>query len=144
MFCTQENQMAGFPGMFGDGLAHWHGVSRALKTHWYHVSVKRWEGERFVSVQEFVNDAVRLHQLLSLQDESFKVTEVQVVTPGWVNGGNSWRMERLQSLIMGFDTNEVPKCVFEVEGGATYHDSHDPDFDPGSLTVVRNLYRALV
>lgn len=25
--------------MFGDGLLHWHGVSRALATHWYHVAV---------------------------------------------------------------------------------------------------------
>ncbi|MFY1664105.1 hypothetical protein [Pseudomonas sp. Pseu.R1] len=142
MFCTHESEMAGFVGMFGDGLAHWHGVSRALKTHWYHVSVKRWQDDRFVAVEEFVNDETRLYELLSGQNDTFKVSEVQVVTPAWVNGGESWRMERLQSLKMGFDSNDVPTCVFEVDSGAVYHDSHRPDFDVESLKVVKNVYRA--
>jgi hypothetical protein len=142
MFCTHESEKAGSVGMFGDGLAHWHGVSRALKTPWYHVSVKRWQDDRFVSIEEFVNDETRLYELLSQQDETLKVSEVQVVTPWWVNGGESWKMERLQSLSMGCNSHDVPICILEVEGGAVYHDSHDPDFDAAALRKVRVIYQS--
>lgn len=51
-------------GMFGDGLAHFHAVSRSLATHWYHVSLKRRHEDRFVAYEEMLNDEPRLVELL--------------------------------------------------------------------------------
>jgi len=82
MFRTYQSDIAGIPGMFGDGLSHWHGVSRALHSHWYHVTVERREDGRFVACVEMLNDEPRLVELLMSQDESLVVQEVQVVTPG--------------------------------------------------------------
>ncbi len=132
---------AGPAGMFGDGLAHFHAVSRSLATHWYHVSLKRRHDDRFVAYEEMVSDEPRLVELLIAQGESLVVQDVQVVTPGWMNKSSSWRMEKLTSLSMGFNRVEVPICVLEVESGDVYIDTHQRDLDVDSLIGVKELYR---
>ncbi|SEE73212.1 hypothetical protein SAMN05216510_4080 [Pseudomonas coleopterorum] len=142
MFCTHEDDMACAPGLFVIGLAHWNSISRSLNTHWYHVSVMRWQDGSVVSTEELLSDELGLSELLSKQDAAFRVSEVQIVTPSRINGGASWCMERLQSLSMGFDCNDVATCLFQVESGAVYHDSNRPDFDAKSLTGTKQIYRA--
>ena len=132
---------AGPVGMFGDGLAHFHAVSRTLVTHWYHVSLQRRHDGRFVAYEEMLNDEPRLVELLVSQDESMAVQEVQIVTPSWMNKGSSWRMEKLTSLSMGFNQVDVPICVVEVESGDGYVNTHQRDLDVESLTGLRELYR---
>lgn len=132
---------AGPVGMFGDGLAHFHAVSRSLATHWYHVSLKRRHEMRLVAYEEMVSDEPRLVELLIAQDESLVVQEVQVVTPGWMNKSSGWRMEKLISLSMGFNQIEVPICVLEVESGEVYVNTHQRDLDVDALTKVKEFYR---
>lgn len=141
MFRSHQADMAGIPGMFGDGLMHWHGVSRAIATHWYHVSVQRIEDGQFRNHTEMLNDEARLVELLLAQDEGLVVQEVQVVTPDWMNKSGSWRMEKLISLSMGFSRAEVPVCVLEVESGDVYVDTHESDLDVASLKGLKELYR---
>ncbi|MDY1047591.1 hypothetical protein SOM55_12370 [Pseudomonas coleopterorum] len=141
MFRISTQDQAGPVGMFGDGLAHFHAVSRSLATHWYHVSLKRRHEGRFVAFEEMVSDEPRLVELLIAQDESLVVQEVQVVTPAWMNKGSSWRMEKLTSLSMGFNQVEVPICVLKVEGGQVYVNTHQRDLDVNSLTDVKEFYR---
>ena len=141
MFRISMQDQAGPVGMFGDGLAHFHAVSRSLATHWYHVSLKRRHEERFVAYEEMVSDEPRLVELLIAQDESLVVQDVQVVTPGWMNKSSGWRMEQLTSLSMGFNQVEVPICVLQVESGDVYVNTHQRDLDVDSLNGVKELYR---
>ena len=135
---------AGPVGMFGDGLAHFHAVSRSLATHWYHVSLKRRHDERFMAYEEMVSDEPRLVELLISQDESMVIKEVQVVTPAWMNKGSSWKMEKLTSLSMGFNQVEVPICVLQVKSGDVYVNTHQRDLDIDSLVGLKELYRRSV
>lgn len=141
MFRTTTADQAGLTGMFGEGLAHFHAVSRSLATHWYHVSLKRRHEGRFVSQEEMLNDEPRLVELLTAQGEDLVVHEVQVVTPARMNKRSGWRMEKLRTLSMGFDRADVPVCVVEVESGDVYVDAHDPEFDVESLKGLKQLYR---
>lgn len=141
MFHSHQADMAGIPGMFGDGLMHWHGVSRALATHWYHVSVQRLHEGQFRNYEEMINDEARLVELLLAQDESLVVREVQAVTPNWMNKDAGWKMEKLTSLSMGHNQAGVVVCVLEVEGGAVYVDTHEPGLGADSLNGVKELYR---
>ncbi|POF88339.1 hypothetical protein [Pseudomonas putida] len=142
MFRSHQADMAGIPGMFGDGLMHWHCVSRALATHWYHVSVQRFLDGQLRNCVEMPNDEARLVELLLAQDESLVVREVQAVTPGWMNKGGSWKMEKLLSVSMGFSKEEVPVSILEVEGGDVYIDTHERGLTVESLTGVKELYRS--
>lgn len=141
MFRSHQADMAGIPDMFGDGLMHWHGVSRALATHWYHVSVQRLHEGQFRNYEEMINDEMRLVELLVAQDESLVVQEVQVVTPSWMNKEGGWKMEKLTSLSIGHNQAGVAVCVLEVEGGAVYVDTHEPGLGADSLNGVKELYR---
>ncbi|MGE1090131.1 hypothetical protein [Pseudomonas zeae] len=141
MFRISMQDQSGPVGMFGDGLAHFHAVSRSLATHWYHVSLKRRHEGRYVAYEEMLNDEPRLVELLISQSESVIVQDVQVVTPGWMNKGTSWRMEMLTSLSMGFNQAEVPICVLEVESGDVYLNTHQRCLDVESLTGLKELYR---
>ncbi|MDP9556769.1 UNVERIFIED_ORG: hypothetical protein J2W65_002406 [Pseudomonas parafulva] len=141
MFRISTQDQAGPVGMFGDGLAHFHAVTRSLATHWYHVSLKRRHEDRFVAYEEMLNDEARLVELLIAQDESLVVQEVQAVTPSWMNKGSSWKMEKLISLSLGYSRAEVLICVLEVESGAVYVDTHEPGIGVESLTGVKELYR---
>lgn len=141
MFRISTQDQAGPMGMFGDGLAHFHAVTRSLATHWYHVTLKHRLEDRFVASEAMLNDEARLVELLVAQDESLVVQEIQAVTPCWMNKDGGWKMEKLASLSMGFDRAEVPVCVLEVESGAVYIDTHDPGLRVESLTGVKELYR---
>ena len=132
---------AGPVGMFGDGLAHFHAMSRSLASHWYHVSLKRRHEGRFVAYEEMLNDEPRLVELLVSQDESVVIQDVQVVTPAWMNRGSGWKMEKLKLLSMGFNRAEVPICVLQVESGDVYVNTHQRDLDVDALVGVRVLYR---
>jgi hypothetical protein len=59
----KKTDMAGIPGMFGNGLLHWHGVFRALATHSYHFSFQRRHESKFVAYEE-LNDEPMLVELL--------------------------------------------------------------------------------
>jgi hypothetical protein len=140
MFRTHTDEMAGLPGMFGEGLAHWHAVSRSLATHWYHVSIKQRHEDRFISQVEMLNDETKLFELISAQGPDLVIDELQVVSPPWINKSGSWRMERLTSVSVGYDKNEVPVCLMEVESGAVYTDVHDPSFNASTLINLRKIY----
>lgn len=142
MFRSHRADLAGIPGMFGDGLMHWHGVTRALATHWYHVSVQRHHEGQFRNYEEMLNDETRLVELLLAQDEGLVVQEVQAVTPAWMNKGDGWKMEKLTSLSMGFSQEDVPVSILEVEGGEVYIDTHEPSLKVESLTGLKELYRS--
>ncbi|WP_024669031.1 MULTISPECIES: hypothetical protein [Pseudomonas] len=141
MFRISMQDQAGPVGMFGDGLAHFHAMSRSLVTHWYHVSLKRRHEGRFVAYEEMLNDEPRLVELLVSQDASMVIQDVQVVTPAWMNKGSGWKMEKLKSLSMGFNRAEVPICVLQVESGDVYVNTHQRDLDVDALVGVRVLYR---
>ncbi|MEX5669277.1 hypothetical protein ABFV57_30890, partial [Pseudomonas neuropathica] len=40
IFGTDDKDLAGIPGLFGEELAHWHAISRMLRKHWFHLTVK--------------------------------------------------------------------------------------------------------
>lgn len=141
MFRISMQDQSGPVGMFGDGLAHFHAVSRSLATHWYHVSLKRRHEGRYVAYEEMLNDEPRLVELLISQSESVIVQDVQVVTPAWMNKGSGWKMEKLKSLSMGFNQAEVPICVLQVESGNVYVNTHQRGLDVDALVGVKELYR---
>jgi hypothetical protein len=63
MFRTYERDIAGVPGMFGEGLAHWHMISRSLQSHWYHVDLKIRHEDRMISSVQMLNDESKWRQM---------------------------------------------------------------------------------
>jgi hypothetical protein len=142
MFRTQDADMIGIPGMFGEGISQWHSVSRLLKTHWYHLTVRAEENGRSTELAFMVEGEQKLQRMLVAQDEQAFITDIQVVTPSYMNAKGIWSMEPLAKVTIGVDRDGFEACLLEVEGGAVYHNSHRPGFRPDLLTNLRPIYLA--
>ena len=140
MFRTDDQDLAGIPGLFGEGLAHWHAVSRMLRRHWFHLTVKMIVKGRAQEFELMVNNEPKLQQVLKSQDDEVFVKEIQIVTPANMNGGDAWRMEKVESLAIGDDKDDDSVCVVRVESGSVYHDSYRSSLDVTTLTNMRTLY----
>ena len=142
MFRTHDADMLGMPGMFGEGQYQWHQVSKVLRNHWYHVTVQAQHKGQTTEVVLMIDSEPRLQQVLIAQDEETIITDVQVVTPAYMNGSAGWRMEALTKVTLGEDQNECVVCLLEVETGSKYHSSHQPGFNSNVLSNLRPIYHA--
>ncbi|WP_282349015.1 hypothetical protein [Pseudomonas sp. PS01301] len=142
MFRTQDADLIGIPGMFGEGISQWHSVSRLLKTHWYHLTVRAEENGRSTELAFMVEGEQKLQRMLVAQDEQAFITDIQVVTPSYMNSKGIWSMEPLAKVTIGVDKDGFEACLLEVEDGAVYHNSHRPGFRPDLLTNLRPIYLA--
>ena len=140
MFRTQDADLIGIPGMFGEGVSQWHTVSRLLKTHWYHVTVRAEENGRSTELAFMIDGEQKLQHMLVTQDAQISITDIQVVTPSYMNTRATWSMEPLAKLTIGVDSAGCEACLLEVESGAVYHNSHSPDFRPDLLTNLRPIF----
>ena len=128
--------------MFEAGQALWHTVSRLIRLHWYYVTVQEELEGGLIKYEKMINDECQLKAVLNPKESSVEVIDVQVVTPAYMNGGVTWRMEPLTSVSLGEDKLGCVVCIIEVESGAVYHDSHRKNFDQTSLTNLREVYHS--
>lgn len=139
MFRTEDSDLIGVPGVFGEGLAHWHSVSRLLRTHWYHLTIRLTDQGRSTEFVDMIEGEHRLQSMLVTQSAEREVTDVQVMTPAWMNKGAGWDMERVTKVSLGYD-GDFEVSLIEVEGGAVYHSSHRPGFQIDLLTDLHPIF----
>lgn len=139
MFISHESCLVGQPGFPGPGRTAWRMIERESIDPWYHVTLRVTEGERHRTKKLMPTDASLLSDLLLQQGPTFLVEEVQVVTAPQLNGGNSDRMEKLLSLVIGYDQRGECILLHKVASGAVYSSARG-SLDVGSLTGVRTIY----
>ncbi|MGY2163847.1 hypothetical protein HX799_13220 [Pseudomonas tolaasii] len=106
---------------------------------WYFVTIQLIEGTKRRSKKFMPTDAALLSDLLDLQNSTFLIDDVQVVTAPSVNRSSSERMEKLISLVVGYDQRGECVLLHEVASGVVYSSTRD-DLDAGSLTGIRTIY----
>ena len=124
MFRTLDNDLIGVPGMFGEGVSQWRGVSRLLRTPWYHLTLSVENEGRFSECVMMIDDTHQLQKMLVSQGADLAITEIMAVTPSWMNKSGGWQMERLTRVTVGEDRSGSEVCLLEVAKGAVYHISH--------------------
>ena len=140
MFKTQDSDVVGVPGMFGEGQSIWHAVSRSIETHYYHITVELAAKDRRRRYVLMVDDERRLQKILMSQDSEAFVKAIRVVTPAYMNGTDDWEMEPLVSVTVGQDANDCFVTLITVESGARYHSSHTDGFDVSTLTNLNPVF----
>lgn len=140
MFRTIDRDLIGIPGMFGEGVSNWRGVSRLLRTPWYHLTLSVENEGRLSECAVMIDDTRQLQEFLVSQGPDLSITEVMAVTPSWMNKTTGWQMGRLTRLSVGEDRIGVEVCVLEMGEGEVYHTSHQPDFQIEVLANVRPVF----
>ena len=140
MFRTLDSDLIGVPGMFGEGVSHWRGVSRLLRTPWYHLTLSVENEGRFSECVMMIDDTHQLQKMLVSQGADLAITEIMAVTPSWMNKSRGWQMERLTRVTVGEDRSGTEVCLLEVAQGAVYHTSHQRDFQIEALANLRPVF----
>ena len=140
MFRTIDTDLIGVPGMFGEGVSHWRGVSRLLRTPWYHLTLCIENEGRLSECALMIDDTHQLQKMLVSQGADLAITEIMAVTPSWMNKSGGWRMERLTRVTVGEDRSGSEVCLLEVAKGAVYHNSHQRDFKIEALANLRPVF----
>lgn len=139
MFISHKSYLEGHPGFPGPGRTAWRMIERETVSPWYHVSLRFTEDGRQSTKSLMPNDASLLSDLLALQSPTFLIDHVQVVTAPWLNGGSLERMEKLLSLVIGYDQNGESVMLHTVASGMVY--SSTPDcLDVSSLSNIQTIY----
>jgi len=140
MFRTIDNDLIGVPGLFGEGVSHWRGVSRLLRTPWYHLTLSVENEGRLSECAVMIDDTRQLQEILMSQGSDLGIADIMAVTPSWMNKTGSWQMQRLTRLSVGEDRVGSEVCVLEVGEGEVYHTSHQSDFQIEALANVRPVF----
>lgn len=138
MFRTEDKDLVGIPGMFG--AAHWHGVSRIIRTHWYHLVIRVNEAGRITEYTRMIEGERKLQHMLVSQSDQEEISDVLVVTPTWMNKSDRWNMDRVSKVSLGTDKLGSEVCVIQVESGDVYHNSHTPNFNSNLLTNLIPIF----
>lgn len=139
MFITHESYREGRPGFPGPGRIAWRMVELESMHPWYFVTIQLIEGNNRRSKKFMPTDAALLSDLLDLQNPTFLVDHVQVVTAPSVNKSPSERMEKLVSLVVGYDQRGGSVLLHKVASGAVYSSSPDC-LDVSSLSNIQTIY----
>lgn len=139
MFITHESYREGRPGFPGPGRTAWRMVELESMHPWYVVTIQLIEGTKRRSKKFLPTDAALLSDLLDLQNPTFLVDDVQVVTAPSVNRSSSERMEKLVSLVVGYDQRGGSVLLHKVASGVVYSSARD-GLDAGSFTGIRTIY----
>lgn len=126
--------------MFGQGVAQYHTVTRLIKTHWYHLTIRGEENGRSFELSQMVEGERKLQHTLVSQDADIAITEILVVTPAWMNNKGRWHMELVNKVTVGQDHHGCEVSLIEVESGAVYHTTHSTGFNSNLLTNLRPIF----
>lgn len=140
MFISHEAYREGRPGFPGPGRIAWRMVERESMDPWYHVILRFTEGARQLTKRFMPTDASLLSNLLELEGPTCLIEEVQVITSPWVNGGLSERMEKLISLVIGYDQKGECVLLHTVASGTVYSSTSDC-LDVSSLSDIQTIYQ---
>lgn len=145
MFTTFEHCAFEIPGLLlGEGQRAWKLVFRELALPWFYVSYRI--RDRDVELEETVCIDL-LDSLLELEREQntcrIAITQVQLVSPGWLNGSGRWKMEPLKEVLRG---NGPPPHnqrvqIYVLESGDRYLSPTEPSTER-ELRDTRQVFPA--
>lgn len=128
MFITRDTFRSPMAALFCEaGDACWKAAELVLQQTWFLVNfeqVDNSEEDGFAHERTMLfTDFQSVEQLIDVSpEEGIHLRSVHILTPGHVNGTNSWKMDRLGAVWLGKEpTSEyIPMNIFETTAGDKY------------------------
>jgi hypothetical protein len=104
-----------------DSTQYWQYVEQTTHCPWFYVKVGRQQGSETLTSMVLIPSISALEQLLNEQGADIRLSDVQLVSPGYLNGSDGWKMERLLELRETVDDIRAGAVyVYSLEGGHIY------------------------
>ena len=129
MFITRENYKSPISALLtGKGEAGWTATELALQRIWFlvHIEESEHDGHGVVATPR----TMLLFDLKSVEDlmgsnnrDGHRLKSVYIVTPGYINGSDNWKMDQLRAVWQGrerIEDEEIPMDIFETVSGKRY------------------------
>lgn len=128
MFITRSNYRSPVPSMFASvDEQMWEATELALQRIWFVANLEvKDDGEEEHSLTSTVllMDFKMVEPFLqSGQEGTTRLAALHIVTPGYLNGQDSWHMERLRAVWQGHemvDDQVIPTDIYETVSGKKY------------------------
>lgn len=120
MFVSHESWRSDASALLGEGHSCMRIVEWQSLHHYYQVVVKEIEGKKQYTRLYLIGDVDILDSVLEKQCDDFKVVDVLLISPGWMNGTGSWAMNKVLSLIMGCSELGEKVCLHKISDGVVY------------------------
>lgn len=129
MFITHQSSKSPFSEMLGGAaLALWNEVELSLQTPWFLVDLRQTVPAALGVLETtrtlLLPNLQALEQIAQLQetDEHARLVSIHIVTPGYLNGSDEWRMDLLRAVWSAEDPNEPGNTidVYEIQGGKKF------------------------
>ncbi len=138
MFETYEAARLPALPSFERDTTRWAFIAQAANREWFYVTHQYFQDgdpECVCSQQFMIPDVIGLMSLVQSSTDVAFVSEVQLVSPGWLNATETWRMEPLKRLI-AMRCEEGSRYAYEVAGGAIY----PTQFPDSALNVGETIW----
>ncbi len=129
MFITREAYKSPMAALFlCKGEDGWSAIELALQQTWFLVHLEPSDASTGTEVHcgrtLLLFDFPNIERfILSSPDSTARLLTVHIVTPGHVNGSDSWKMDQLRAVWQGREPvngSEIPMDIFETVCGKRY------------------------
>lgn len=142
MFVTYKQTEISLGIYMGDeNTQHWQYVEQTLHCPWFYVKLARQYGEEIMMSMLLIPSTPAFEQLLGEQGNDIWLNDVQLVTPGHMNGSDCWEMGRLLEISEVVDGRD-DSCmyVYRLEGERFYSEARQ--LSQSSLRPSRVIFSA--
>lgn len=103
----------------------WTYVEQEINALWFYLQIVRRHGREAYQSMLMLHHAHDLKKIIDDQSTLAWVEQVQLVTPGYINGQPRWLMEPLDEVCVVRDgPNGDPGYLYKVANGASYSTHH--------------------
>lgn len=94
MYVTRQEAYIDLSEFGADGL-HWSYVEHSLQAPWFYITVSRYTDRCTMRTMLQTMDPYVLAAVICNPSDDLSVSDVMLVTPPYINGTESWQMEKL-------------------------------------------------
>jgi hypothetical protein len=124
-----------------ENTQHWQYVEQTLRCPWFYVKLARQNGAEIMTSMLLIPSTPAFEQLLREQGNAIWLDDVQLVTPGYMNGSDCWKMGRLLEISeVVDDRGDSCMYVYRLEGEHFY--TEDRQLNHSSLRLTRVIFSA--
>lgn len=122
MFETYEAARLPMLPSFEQNTTRWAFIAQSANREWFYVTHQYFQDgdpDCVCAQQYLIPDVIGLMSLVQADSNIAFVSGVQLVSPGWLNGTDGWRMEPLSKLF-AIPGEEGSSYSYEVASGCIY------------------------